>query len=391
MSRSRRYALSGIVVVLAVAAAAILRDVLATVFLAVTVAAVCAPLYRRLVARGVPEWWASAVTTTVAFSAVVAVFAPLVAVLYRRRDQLLGLIRDLPSSVTFEVFGFRRVVHATEVRDTLVGFVGDAAVDVLGATPVLTIKLALFAFVVFGLLLGQDRAYSAVVVTVPTAYRDIVRALHARARSTLFAIYVLQAATAAGTFAIAAAVFALLGYSGALTLAVVAGILQFLPVVGPSVLIGLLVVYELAAGDPAAAALVGLFGAVFIGYLPDVLIRARLARRSADMSSTLYFTGFTGGLLTLGPIGIIAGPLAVALLVEGMELLSEETGAHRQSTLSDAGESDGSVAPATAAPGQPRSPEPPTDSEIEAVGPDGDPAGSRDDFGPSDGAPPDAE
>jgi len=79
VSRSRRYALSGIVVVLAVAAAAILRDVLATVFLVVMVAAVCAPLYRRLVARGVPAWGASAVTTTVAFSAVVAAFSPLVA------------------------------------------------------------------------------------------------------------------------------------------------------------------------------------------------------------------------------------------------------------------------------------------------------------------------
>ncbi|NHN46208.1 AI-2E family transporter [Halostella sp. JP-L12] len=376
MSRSRRYALSGIVIVLAAVAAVILRDVLATVFLAVTVAAVCAPLYRRLVARGVPEWWASAVTTTVAFSAVVAVFAPLVGVLYRRREQLIGLIQDLPSSVTFDVLGFQRVVRATEVRDALVGYVGDAAVNVLGATPVLGIKLALFAFVVFGLLLGQDRAYSAVVGTVPPEYRGVVEALHARGRSILFAIYVLQAATAAGTFVIAAAVFALLGYSGVLTLAAVAGILQFLPVVGPSVLIALLVIFELAAGDVAAAVLVGLFGAVFIGYLPDVLIRARLARRSADMPSTLYFTGFTGGLLSLGPIGIIAGPLAVALLVEGMELLSEETGVHRQSTLSDADASAGSSAPGGA-----------TSSEEGASPPDanaGDAFGSEGNSPPSD-------
>jgi predicted PurR-regulated permease PerM len=133
-------------------------------------------------------------------------------------------------------------------------------------------------------------------------------------------------------------VFGALGYSGALTLAVVAGVLQFLPVVGPSVLVGALVVYQLLAGDAAAAALVGVAGAVFIGYLPDVLIRARLARRSADMPSTLYFTGFTGGLLTLGPVGIIAGLLAVALLVEGIELLSAETDGYQQSTLSERGD-----------------------------------------------------
>jgi predicted PurR-regulated permease PerM len=36
---------------------------------------------------------------------------------------------------------------------------------------------------------------------------------------------------------------------------------------------------------------------------------------------SLYFVGFVGGVLTLGAIGIIAGPLIVAILVEVVELL----------------------------------------------------------------------
>jgi hypothetical protein len=51
-------------------------------------------------------------------------------------------------------------------------------------------------------------------------------------------------------------------------------VLQFLPVVGPSVLVGALVVYQLLAGD-AAAALVGVAGVVgkgtdteIVGYCP---------------------------------------------------------------------------------------------------------------------------
>ncbi len=335
MSRSRQHVLSGIVVLLAVIAAVILRDVLATVFFAVTVAAVSAPLYRRLVAYGLPPWWASAVTSSLAFGAAIAVFAPLGLVLYRRRDQLVELFHALPPSVTVDAFGFQQVIVVSDVQAAVADSFGDIAVSLLGTTSILAVKFALFAFVVFGLLLGQQRAYRAVVGTVPVEYRDVVEALHARARSTLFAIYVLQAATAVGTFAVAAVVFTALGYSGALTFAVVAGVLQFLPIVGPSVLIGVLVVYELLAGDAAAAALIGVAGAVFIGYLPDVLIRSRLARRSANLPSTLYFIGFSGGLLSLGPIGIIAGPLAVGLLVEGVELLSAETGGYQQSTLSE--------------------------------------------------------
>jgi predicted PurR-regulated permease PerM len=61
-----------------------------------------------------------------------------------------------------------------------------------------------------------------------------------------------------------------------------------------------------------------------VAWLPDVLIRPRLARETADLPGSLYFVGFVGGLLTLGPVGIIAGPLAVALVVEMADHLSEE-------------------------------------------------------------------
>jgi predicted PurR-regulated permease PerM len=37
---------------------------------------------------------------------------------------------------------------------------------------------------------------------------------------------------------------------------------------------------------------------------------------------TLYFVGFVGGVLTIGPLGFVLGPLAVGLLVETVQLLS---------------------------------------------------------------------
>jgi predicted PurR-regulated permease PerM len=42
------------------------------------------------------------------------------------------------------------------------------------------------------------------------------------------------------------------------------------------------------------------------------------------MPGSLYFIGFTGGLLSVGAVGVIAGPLLVALLSESITLLSEE-------------------------------------------------------------------
>jgi predicted PurR-regulated permease PerM len=73
------------------------------------------------------------------------------------------------------------------------------------------------------------------------------------------------------------------------------------------------------------AVLVTVLGLVFVGLAPDAVIRPRLASRTAHLPTSLYFIGFTGGILTLGAVGFIAGPLAVALLVEAVGLLSGST------------------------------------------------------------------
>jgi predicted PurR-regulated permease PerM len=143
-------------------------------------------------------------------------------------------------------------------------------------------------------------------------YETPVLALHRRVRDTLYALYVLQAATALGTFLIAYVVFTILGYDAAFTLAFLSGLLQFVPVVGPS----LLAVVEAVAGDLAAAVFVSVVGLVFVGFLSDALIRPRLASLTTGMPASLYFVGFTGGTLTLGIVGVIAGPLVVAVFVE---------------------------------------------------------------------------
>jgi predicted PurR-regulated permease PerM len=95
-------------------------------------------------------------------------------------------------------------------------------------------------------------------------------------------------------------------------------------VIGPSVVVLALVAVELTQGGFLAAASFLITGLVLIGFLPDALIRPQIAQRTADLPASLYFVGFTGGILSLGAIGIIAGPVAVALLDEIVTLLGEE-------------------------------------------------------------------
>jgi len=320
----RRYVLGTIFGLLVAVTATMLADVLATVFFAVTVAYLLSPLREELTHRGLSSWRSSLVSTAAGVLAVVILALPLVLVIVVRLDAIITVLSSLPPTLTVDLYGASITITLAEARSVAVVYGRQLARSFALATPVLALKLTVFVMVVFALLSHTAETHRALLALVPHAYRDVVQALSQRTRATLFAIYVLQAATAAGTFVVALVLFFLLGYPYFLTLAVLSAVLQFLPVVGPSLLIGLLAVAHLVIGEPTRAALVFVLGGILVAWLPDVLIRPRLARETADLPGSLYFVGFVGGLLTLGPIGVIAGPLVVALAVEMAELLSAE-------------------------------------------------------------------
>jgi len=318
--------LLGVFVATAVVAMLILARVVGTVFFAITVAYVLFPIRQALVDRRRSRRTAAIATTVIAFLAGLAAIVPIVAALYVRRRDFIEFVQGLPPELPVAAFGFEYVVDVSQAIGLVQRTVTSLAVDLAAAAPVIALKAALFVFVVYALLLRPHDVRAAVMELVPPAYQRVTLAFHDRIRSTLNAIYVLQAATAFATFLIAYVVFAALGYESTLVLAVIAGIMQFIPILGPSVVVAALAVYQLAVGDATAAILVTALGLVLIGFLPDALIRPRLASMTADMPASLYFVGFIGGVLTVGVVGFIAGPLAVAVFVEAAEQLTEEMG-----------------------------------------------------------------
>ncbi|MFA9427458.1 AI-2E family transporter [Natronorubrum sp. A-ect3] len=331
--RTRRYVLGGIVVLLGLVTGAILLEVLGTILFALTVAYVLLPVQGWLVRRGFSEWTAAAAATLIGFASAVAVFSPILVTLYFRVDQVMSIIEDLPRSVPITAFDMTYTVDIAEIQAPALDALSSIAVSFASALPVLAIKFALFVILLFALLLKGDAAGRAAIAPIPHEYRDVVYALAKRARETLYAIYVLQLATSVATLIIGYPLFWLLGYEAAFTLAIVAAILQFVPIIGPSLLILPISIYHVAVGELAAAVLVGVLGIGLVAWFPDVGVRPRLARRSAGLPGSLYFVGFTGGLFTLGAIGIVVGPLIVAVFVEAVDLLSDEV--NGEATFSD--------------------------------------------------------
>lgn len=324
MAPSRSVALAVLLGAVTVLTAFIVADLLGTIFFGLTVAMVLIPVARWVQNRGLPRWWASVVATVIAFFGGVAVFLPIGIVLYIRREQAIDLINSIPDQFVIDAFGISYTVVTADVTALTIRYLRDLAVLLARGTPLLVAQAFVFSFVIFGVLLKREAIGRAILAPIPPEYHDIATSLHERFREILFALYIIQAATAGGTFLVATAFFAALGYQFPITLGVASGILQFLPVVGPSLVVLGVAAIEISAGHLSQAAIVAVLGIVLVAVLPDALIRPRLARETARLPASLYFVGFTGGLLSLGPVGVIAGPLVVAMLAELMLLLADE-------------------------------------------------------------------
>lgn len=324
MAARTRTVVGAAVGILAFVAAFVLADLFGTVLFAITVAFVLTSVQRWFLARGWRRRRASIATATLATMAVVALIAPLALVAFERRGEVTAFLGSLPETFDLSALGVDVAVTRAELVDALLSYVPPLVLDLAVFLSAASIKLALFGIVVFGLLLGHERARAGILAPVPPTYQGFVEALEDRARETLVSILVLQVGTAAGAFLLALPFFWVVGYDYFLVLGVVAGVLQFLPIIGPIVLIGALTVMEALAGNVQLAAILLVGGGVILGWLPDVIVRPRLAQYTAGLSGSLYFIGFIGGLTSLGMIGIVAGPLVVALLVEGVNQLAAE-------------------------------------------------------------------
>jgi predicted PurR-regulated permease PerM len=323
MSR-RITVLTGVFVVFALLSLVVLREAIGTVFFAVTVGYVLYPVRKFLVRHHAGPRIAAVICTVLAFVGAAILILPLVVALYLRRQAFVDFVRELPPQIVLDYGRMSYTVNVRSISNEAISLLGDLGFAVAQAAPALAFKLILFVLIVYALLLRPERVSHALLKPVPREYHDIVMAFHERTKSALYAVYVLQAATAAGTFLIALPFFWLLGYEAAFSLAVICGVLQFIPVLGPSIVVLTLAGVEIVAGQVPTALFVGAAGLFLVGFLPDAVIRPQLATLTAKMSASLYFIGFVGGVLSVGVVGVIAGPVLVSWLAEAGDLMADE-------------------------------------------------------------------
>jgi predicted PurR-regulated permease PerM len=141
---------------------------------------------------------------------------------------------------------------------------------------------------------------------------------------TLYAIYVVLVAIAALTFVIAIPVFWVLGYGHILFYSFLCAICELIPVLGSSVVFIFLGTYALSIGDITGVLILFFFGYICVAALPEIFVRPVLMGRRLKLHPLLMLIGFIGGIIALGMVGFVIGPVIIVLLMDIYRLLFEE-------------------------------------------------------------------
>lgn len=188
----------------------------------------------------------------------------------------------------------------------------------------IALKTVIFFASLYVLLVHGEQFRVRIMARIPDTVRGHVQKMADDIVDTLYAIYVVLVAIAALTFVIAIPVFWVLGYGHILFYSFLCAICELIPVLGSSVVFIFLGAYALSIGDITGVLILFFFGYICVAALPEIFVRPVLMGRRLKLHPLLMLIGFIGGIIALGMVGFVIGPVIIVLLMDIYRLLFVE-------------------------------------------------------------------
>lgn len=239
-----------------------------------------------------------------------------------------NLARWEPVAWLVEAAGGRSALAATldtALRDTILSTasaITQSVPNVLSVTVSVVLKGVVFLLAVTTLLHRGAELLDWVrrLSPLPPQHTErLVEVFETFARNVVFAGIVAGAVQGC----VATAGYLIAGVERAVLFGVLTGVFAYVPIVGTT-LVWLPVVILLAAEDrgPAAAFVFG--WSIFLTGTVDNIIKPLIVRGRSDVPLLLVFLGVFGGLAAFGVIGVLVGPVMVAMLLALIKIYAEQ-------------------------------------------------------------------
>lgn len=304
------------------------------------VLAVCAyPLHVRLVGRFGPSRAALVTTLLVTVWLIVPAWL-LVAVLVREGAQAVNAVQDTvahgPPEQFLNVWEWARArlplldadrltASVADIVKQIAGAIASGSGALLGGVAVWLLKVVITLFALF-FFLRDSRAIVRVLrwfLPFDERQKDV---LMRQVQDLVFASVVAGLVIAALQGAIGGITFWLLGIGAPVVWGTVMAFLSLLPMLGSWLVWLPVAIWLLATGEAGKGIILIVVGAGLIGLIDNVLRPLLLSGRSA-MNGLVTFVALLGGVAAFGFIGIVLGPVVVAIATALLNAYLRPTGA----------------------------------------------------------------
>ena len=294
------------------------------IILGMTLAVVLYPLHQRFCQR-MKESASAALVTLIAFLVAVILLYLMVSTLLSGSSAILGMISTIVG--WFGSLGPSPLIPGASIGnglETIVSALEFFLIPLIVNIPAMVFFTFIFFLSVFLFLLKGPAVSREIRESLPGRLNASIEKISGLTVNTLYAIYIVTVEVAILTFLIALPVFYLLGYPGYLQLSILAGLSQFIPIIGPFIVMAFIVFFELASGDTT-----GVLIAIFIVYplilwLPGSYVRSKLMGLRVAIHPILLMIGIIGGISVMGISGLIFGPFFIALLISAYRILIDQ-------------------------------------------------------------------
>ena len=186
----------------------------------------------------------------------------------------------------------------------------------------MTFNLIVLTFTLFFFLRDGPYLIRRGMELIPMAPQNKTSVLN-RLQVTLYAVIrgVLVVALLQGV--LAGGGFAVLGVPFPILLGLLTTIFAVIPFIGPASIWGPVSIGLAINGDMQTSFLVFLWGALVISVV-DNFVRPMLISKDAKIPVLLLFFGIFGGLITYGAVGLLLGPVTIALLLAFINIYRRE-------------------------------------------------------------------
>ncbi|MGC1122181.1 MAG: AI-2E family transporter [Candidatus Methanofastidiosia archaeon] len=221
--------------------------------------------------------------------------------------QFLGISETQIAETSLEMLTSRIEVITQDITETVVTWAFKL--------PSVLIRLFLATFLSFYFVRDGKSLKDALIRIAPDSKKEKVERVVTACDAVIYGIVVGYLSKAIITAFLSIIVFYFLGIGNPFVMGVVLAVFDFIPLIGPwTVFLGLFLWYALQGQVSYAIEVAGICY-LTISLVPELYIRPKVSGTISQVHPMVMLVGILGGIMSMGAIGVLAGPLILGMIV----------------------------------------------------------------------------